>query len=170
MRALRVHSLEDCTLLEAQCILPEAGDLMEQYSGITELVRDGNTLGCVLDEQGQGQPRWMEKFAAALEYEDCRNLKFALDISQNLLCYEWVSREDLTDFAAEHLRSCGVSDELIQSGCIDLERYGEDLLETSGFMLTDCEDAYVLRNGRQFVREYSMVGGESQISTPSMEI
>lgn len=154
--ALQVKSLEDCSLLEARCILPEAGNLMEQYSSVTELVRDGDNLGFVLDEQGQGEPHWLEKFAAALEYEGCHTLKFALDISQNLRCYEWVSREGLADFAAEHLRSCGVSEKLIQSGTIDLDAYAEDLLETSGYMEASGEIGYVRRNTREFIREYTL--------------
>jgi len=153
--SLHVKSLEECTLLDAKCILPEAGNLMAQYDSVTELVRDGNNLGYVLDERGQGGAHWMEKFAAALEYEGCHSLRFALDISQNIKCYEWMSRGGLADFAANKLQEEDVPDELIQSGCIDLEGYAEDLLETSGYMLTNDESAYVTRNGREFIREFT---------------
>lgn len=152
---LNVREWSDCTLLEALCILPEAGNLMEQYDDIRDLLQDGQNLGYILDEQGQGAPQWREKFAAALELESCRDLKFALDISQNLPCYEWIPSEGLADFAAEHLRSCGVSEELIKSGCIDLESYADDLLETSGYTLTADESGYVARNNRPFVYEHS---------------
>ena len=155
LHELRVKSLDDCTLLEARCILPEVGDLTAQYSSVSELVRDGNNLGHIMDEQGQGEPHWQEKFAAALEYEDCRTLKFALDISQNMHCYEWVSGEELADFAANHLRSCGVPEELIQSGTINFDDYAENLLETSGYMLTGGESGYITRNSREFIREYT---------------
>ena len=155
MKALRVLSLEECTLLDARCFLPEAVSLMKQYDSVTELVRDASQLGCVLDEQGQGEPNWLEKFAAALEYEDCRTLKFALDIAQNLHCYEWVPRDGIKEFAADHLRSCGVPDELIQSGDIDLKAYAEDLLETSGYMEANDESGYLIRNAQEFVREYT---------------
>ena len=155
LHELKAGSLNDCTLLEARCILPEAGDLTAQYSSVSELVRDGNNLGHIMDERGQGEPHWLEKFAAALEYENCRTLKFALDISQNMHCYEWVSGEELADFAANHLRSCGVPEELIQSGAINFDDYAEDLLETSGYMLTGGETGYVTRNNREFIHEYS---------------
>lgn len=157
--ALQTKSLDDCTLLEARCILPEIRDLMQQYSSVTELIRDGDNLGFVMDEQGQGEPYWLEKFAAALEYEDCRTLKFALDISQNMHCYEWVSSEGVIDFAANHLRSCGVPEDLIQSGAISLDDYAEDLLETSGYMLTSGETGYIARNNREFIREYTAPDG-----------
>lgn len=154
-RELRVDSLDECKLLEAQCILPEVGDLTKQYGCIEEMVRDGDSLGYILAEKGQGEPHWLEKFAAALEYENCHNLKFALDISQNLHCYEWIPSEGLADFAANHLRSCGVPEELIQSGAIDLDNYAEDLLETSGYVLSSGETGYLIRNARQFIYEYS---------------
>lgn len=152
---LQIKSLEDCTLLEARCILPEAGDLMKQYDSVTELVQDGSNLGYAMEERGQGEPHWLERFAAALEYENCRALRFALDISQNLHCYEWVSGEDLANFAANYLRSEGVPEELIQSGCIDLGGYAEDLLETSGYMQTSGESGYITRNNREFYWEHS---------------
>ena len=41
---------------------------------VLELVKDGNDPGYALDEQGQGTPHFMERFAAALEYENCRDL------------------------------------------------------------------------------------------------
>ena len=151
LEALRVKSLEDCTLLEARCILPEVGELMEQYGSITELVRDGDNLGFILDELGWDGP----KFAAALEYEGCHTLKLALDISQNLHCYEWVPHDNLKEFAADKLRSLGVPETLIQSGNINLVDYAEDLLDTSGYMEASGETGYLIRNSREFVREYT---------------
>lgn len=153
--ALRVKSLDECTLLETQSVLPEIGAIHNQYQSVEALVRDSNNLGIILDEQGQGEANWMNRFYAALEYEGCHTLPFALDISQNLDCYEWLSADGLEDFAARHLRSCGVSDELVQSGCINLTSYAEDLLDTSGYMLTADESAYVIRNNRTFNYEFS---------------
>ena len=127
---------------------------MEQYDKISDLVRDGNDLGFILDEKDQGKPNFDAIYAAALEYEDCRTLRYALDISLNLRCYEWVPCDGLKDFALDHLRSRGVSETLIQSGCIDLKSYAEDLLETSGYMLARNESGYVVRNTRKFIFEY----------------
>ena len=155
MKALRVLSLEECTLLDARCFLPEAVSPMKQYDSVTELVRDASQLGCVLDEQGQGEPNWLEKFAAALEYKGCDTLKFALDISQNLQCYEWASCERLAALGAEHLCLCEVPEDLIQSGCIDLRRFAKDLLESDGYMLTGDGEAYVKRNRKEFIYKHS---------------
>ncbi len=121
-----------------------------------------------MEERDQGEAHWTEKFAAALEYEGCRALGFALDISLNLRCYEWMSCEGLADFAANRLREEGVSDELIHSGCIDLERYAEDLLEASGYKITKDESAYVARNVWEFTCRYTaQVLPAEQIEEPA---
>lgn len=129
--------------------------LAEVYDSALELVNDGSDLGYVLDEQGQGMPHFMERFAAALEFEHCRDLRLALDISQNLHCYEWVPRDGLKDFGRRKLLEAGVSEELLDSGCIDLEGYGADLLEEAGYVLTADESAYITRNNLEFLRDWS---------------
>lgn len=155
LNALKVSSLDACTLLDAQCCLPEAGNLMEQYSDVVDLVNDGCDLGYVLDEQGQGMPHFMERFAAALEYENCHDLCLALDISQNLHCYEWVSCGGLRAFAAQKLREHGASEDILSSGCFDMESYASELLEAAGYTLTRDETAYITRNSREFIYERS---------------
>ena len=156
LNELKVRSLEDCILLDARCGLPELGNLMEQYGDALELIKDGNDLGYALDEQGQGTPHFMERFAAALEYENCRDLRFALDIVQNLRCYEWIPCDSLKKLGQQKLREAGASEELLSSGCIDLAEYAVDLLEEAGYVLTAGESAYITRNNREFIYERSI--------------
>lgn len=155
LKALRVRSLDSCTLLDARCCLPQAGNLMDQYSDVVDLVNDGCDLGYMLDEQGQGMPHFMERVAAALEYEGCHDLRLALDISQNLNCYEWMSRDSLREFAAQNLRKNDMPEDIIASGCIDLECYASALLEEAGYALTRDKSAYITRNNREFIYEHS---------------
>ncbi len=155
LNELKTDSLEECALLDAKCILPEAGDLMKQYNSVTELVRDGDNLGIVLEEQGQGEDHWMEKFAAALEYEECHALRFALDISQNLQCYEWVPGEDLEVSAEGLLMDAKVPQSVIDSGAIDLAGYKAHLLESAGYTQTGDGSGYIIRNDREFIRDYT---------------
>lgn len=159
LRKLKVDSLGDCILLDAQCILPEAGDLMAQYSSASELVSDGNNLGHILDEQVQNELFWLEKIFDILQYEDCHTLKFAMDIIQNLHCYEWVSHEELEEIAVNHLQKKGVPQELIKSRTIDLEDYAGELLETSGYKQASDKLGYITRNNREFIREYTAPSG-----------
>ncbi len=153
---LKVRSLDSCTLLEAKCILPDLDSLMEQYDDIVDLVNDGNDLGYVLAEQGMGALHFMERFTAALEYENCRSLQFALDISQNLDCYEWKSCSELPALARQTLKRSGVPDEVLDSGAINLKGYGEDLLESAGYRLTRNRSGYIARNNREFRYERSL--------------
>lgn len=153
LHELNVRSLEGCTLLEARCVIPEICDLMKQYDSMTGLVEDCAYLSYLMDERGQGNAHWMEKFAAALEYEDHHTLRSVLDISKNLDRYEWISCKSLANFAANKLRKRYVSDEMIRSGCIDLEGYARSLLETSGYMLTKDGSAYVTRGGQESIHE-----------------
>lgn len=155
LNALNARKLEECTLLEARCILPEAGNLMEQYDSIAELIRDGNDLWLILDECGQGIEDFMGKFSSAMEYEDCRTLRLALDISQNLSCYEYIPWGRLEALAEKQLYTEGVSEKLIHSGCIDLARYAGDLLEREGYSLNRSETGYIARNNSEFIYEHT---------------
>lgn len=156
--ALNAKSLEDCTLLEARCILLEAGNLMRQYDSVTDLVRDGDHLGITLEEQGQGEYHWMEKFTAALECENCRTLKFALDISQNLHCYDWVPSSDLAESAVGLLLDAGMSEDLIYSCGIDLAGYKSWLLENEGYLLYSNDSGYICRNDQEFCFQFPRLG------------
>lgn len=153
---LEVRSLDSCTLLEAKCILPELDSLMEQYDDVVALVNDGNDLGYVLAEQGMGAPYFMERFTAALEYENCSILPFALDISQNLDCYEWKPCSELSALARQTLKRSGVPDEVLDSGAINLKGYGEELLESAGYILTRDKSGYIARNNREFRCEHTL--------------
>lgn len=151
---LGADTIADCSVLEAKCILPEIGDLMSQYHSLDDLIYDGQNLGFVLDEHGQGMPDFMERFAAAMEYEDCTWLGFALDISQNLACYNLIPADGVKEYAAKCLRSQGMPEDLLSSDCVDLNAFAEDMLDQQGYILTRNESSYIARNERQFTREY----------------
>lgn len=152
---LQAESWDECVLLDAQCIYPEACDLMKQYSNMADLVNDSKMLGYFLS----GDPFWsvadLECYIAAMELEDCKNLKQALDICHNINCYDWVPRAQLEDHTKEALQKADVSDDLIQSGAIDLRSYGAHLLESQGYTLSADESGYIARNSQAFVYKYS---------------
>lgn len=148
--ALRAESLEECALLEARCVIPEAGDIMDQYGSITELVRDGNDLGVILESQREDEDHGLEKFLAALEYENCRTLRGALDIAWNLRCYDRGPNEDLEISAEGLLLDAGVPKDLIDSQYIDLSGYKAHLPEDAGYMLASDKSGYIIRNAQEF--------------------
>ena len=157
LHALGEDKLQDCELLEARCVLPQIHDLMEQYDDIEELVRDGNDLGFVLEERGQGMPDFMERFSAALDLENCHDLKLALDISQNLRCYDYIKADSLRAYAQKELEKMGVSmlAAPLAEACIDYSEFGADLLDQQGYQIAADDSGYIRRNGHEFLYERS---------------
>jgi len=151
---LQVRTIEGCSLLEARCSLPSITNLAQQYDDLASLIYDGQNLGFILEEQGQGAPHFMEKFLAALEHENCRSLADALDISQNLNCYDFMTGADLVEMGREHLKTAGIPKSLIDKGCFDLEKCGSLLVMKEGFIVTG-NGCYIRRNENSFYREHS---------------
>lgn len=152
LNALHAQSWAECALVDARCVLPEAGDLMEQYSDVEELIRDGLSLADALWwPLGEDTP-W---YPAALRLEHCQNLKLALDISRNPDCYRWLPRVDLEASAKEALTQAGVSEKITQSGGVSLRSYGAHLLEKQGYTLTADGGGYIARTAQEFHYSHS---------------
>ena len=157
LRELGVKTVQECRLLDIRCSLPEIVIDLEEYDDLADLIYDGNNLGYALQERGQGQPHYLEKFRAALEYEHCHDLKLALDIAGNLNCYDFRPASDAEGYGEEVLRKrCeSVSRDPILAGLIDLKAYGSAMLEREGYELNAGETTYIRRNGQKFYHEYS---------------
>ena len=169
LRELRVKRWDECALVDAQCALPEAGDLVAQYSDtVADLLYDGVELGLVLDQKGQGSPHFMERYAAALALEGCHDLKLALDISQNLNCYDWMQRADLEESGRQKLLSLGVTEEQIRASGIDLAGYRIHLLEQEGYTPTPDGWGYIRRNANEFGYQFSTPAQPQE--EPGMEL
>lgn len=149
---LKVDTIQECTLLDARCILTEVKNLKDQYRDLADLIYDGNNLGFLLDEQGQGMPHFNEKFHAALAYEKCTRLDTALDIAQNLCCYDLVPKEGVEAYAKRALNAGKLTSEDIQMipGCLDYKKYGESLLAHQGYYFHTDSGGYIRRNDQAF--------------------
>ena len=148
--ALGVQTIRECTLLEARCSLPGITGLEDAYRGrLEDLIYDGQNLGFILQEQNQGQKGFLQAYLWILEYEHCATLPAALDLAQNLNRYQVVRADQLQDMARMDLRvRLGCVDRAL-SGCIDLERYGLDLLRNKGYTMTEDGCAYIARQQTQ---------------------
>lgn len=161
---LGVTSLQECRALEANCVLPNIRGLLDQYGTLEELVWSGSNLGYVLEEQGQGMPHFMDRFQVAMEYENCDRLDFALDISQNLHCYDLIPD---TEAVVEYGRESTVKDGLVKPGtlsaeCFDYEFYGYQKIQNIGMALTGF--GYVRRNEENFYYDFSQKPGGPKLS------
>lgn len=160
---LGVSSLQECRAIEAVCVLPNIRNLLEQYDSLDKLVWDGTNLGYVLDEQWQGKPHAMELFQAAMEYEGCDRLDFALDISQNLHCYDFLPNATAV---TEHEKKAAIENGLVRPGTLtaesfDYEFYGRQQIQNAGMVLT--EYGYIRRNEESFYYDCSQAPTKPEI-------
>lgn len=155
LRELKVQTIQECRLLDVRCSLPELSIGPDEYQELADLIYDGNDLGYVLQEQGQGELHFLEKFRAALEYEHCHDLKLALDIASNLNCYDYCPAQDVARFGEEVMQKQGetVFRDPVLKGGIDLKAYGEAQLEQQGYLLNAAGTGYIHRNGQEFHHE-----------------
>ena len=112
-------------------------------------------FGYVWAEQGQGEPRWLDKWQAVIELEDCHRLDYALDLAQNLRCYNFLPRDmELADYGKMLAKQDGIypTDELLVS-CFDAEGYANQKMRNLG--LSAAEHGYVSWNGIEILYEYS---------------
>ena len=169
LRELRVRRWDECALVDAQCVLHEAGDLVAQYgNNVADLIYDGVQLGFVLEQKGQGSPSFQERYTAALALEGCHDLRLALDISQNLNCYDWMQRAGLEESGRQELLNLGVTEDQIRTCGIDLAGYKAHLLEKEGYTPTADGWGFIRRNNNEFYYQFS-TSAQTQ-EEPGMEM
>ena len=151
LRRLGAEDIGECRVLDAQCDVPGVGDIPTQYDSVEALLYDANNMGFILEERGQGAPDFREKFAAALEYENCGTLADAVSIGAEAGSYEVVKVENLRDFAEKRLEDGGVPPEM--RAAVNLEEYAEGRLLDSGFRKSRDGTLFVGRADRLKERE-----------------
>ena len=139
---LGVELFQDCTLLDARCVLPCVQGLAGQYERIHDLVHDGQELGFLLDEQYS--PEFFERLSAALEFEHCRRLDDAYRISCELNDYNLVSVDAFIDQVKQKLdgqrwAQCGDA----VKNCFNYAAYAAAQAERQGYQVTDDESYFI---------------------------
>jgi hypothetical protein len=153
--ALGTNKWSRCALLDAKCVFPNIKELAEQYDSIEELISDGNNFGYVCDEQGQGRAFFTEHLESAMELEGCTRLDFALDISQNLNCYDFAPKEEkLERYGRLIARKNGIVEpDTILGDNFDYTLYAKADIDNRG--LAPCKNGFIKSNGEQFHYEFS---------------
>ena len=162
--ALQAETLDLCMAVDVDCALPQITDILNQYDSAGELVRHAIDFGYVWAEQGQGEPHWMEKWQCVMELEDCHRLDLALDLAQNLHCYEFIPRGvDLAQYGMDLARKEGVlgQDPLLHE-CFDSVAYAQHHMAKYGLSTTD--HGYAARNGQEIIYEYSQPEQEPEMT------
>lgn len=162
--ALQAETLDQCMAVDVDCALPQITDILNQYDSAGELVRHAIDFGYVWAEQGQGEPHWLEKWMCVMELEDCHRLDLALDLAQNLHCYEYIPRGvDLAQYGMDLARKEGVlgQDSLLNQ-CFDSVAYAQHHMAKYGLSTTD--HGYAARNGQEVIYEYSQPEHEPEMT------
>ena len=160
--ALGVTGWDGAVLLEAKCCLWNIMNPASQYATLEQLIDAGNNLGYVLEEQGQGIACFDKYFRAAMELEGCTRLDEALDISQNLNCYDFIPSEEHWERFGRRLagRSGIVDPDSAAALYFDYAGYCRSEIERLG--LKRCADGYIARNGQELIHEFSEPSPQEQ--------
>jgi hypothetical protein len=159
---LGVTGWDGAVLLEAKCCLWNITNPARQYATLEQLIDAGNNLGYVLEEQGQGMTCFDEYFRAAMELEGCTRLDEALDISQNLNCYDFIpSEEHWEKFGRRIAERAGIiAPNSTAALYFDYAAYCKSEIEHLG--LKHCADGYIARNDQAFIHEFSEPSPQEQ--------
>lgn len=156
LEALRVKSAGECIVLDVDCCFPQLTDIPAQYDSAAELVRHAVDLGYLWEEQGQGQLYFLEKWQTVLELEGCTRLDLALDLGQNLHCYEFIPRS--VDPAAFGRRKA-ILDGIVRESdgfvldCFDGAAYAGEYARR--FHMSAMDNGFAAWNGTPLTYEYS---------------
>ena len=164
LETLGIENINEARLEDAKCIFPNIKDLKEQYKTIEELIIDGNNLGYLLDEACDDKDFFLEHFKSAMELENCTRLDYALDISQNLDCYDYLPKtanlEKYGRFAADR-------DKIVKEGTIlgdnfDYVKYAKAHIEKEE--LVPCKYGFIKRNEEKFHYQFSKEPSDISLS------
>lgn len=155
LKALKVPSWSRTIVLETRCCFPNLQNLAEQYDSAERLVSDANNFAYVWEEAGQGQCCFREHWQAAMESENCTGLAYALDISQNLRCYDFLPCEEHWEKFGRYLanQSGIIKESSVLSQYFDYAAYAATEIERLN--LTPCGHGFIRRNDKEFCYDYS---------------
>lgn len=149
---LKADSWEDCELRMSRCRLPYIENLSSQFDSLETLVQASTNLGYLYD-QSFGTPEW-KKFEAALQLEGCTSLNLAMDIFNNLSCYDFMAMgENLEQWGRKHAAEQYL---LVKNGIcarnFDYAAYARSEIEKKGMQA--CDTGYIRRNDTPFQPEF----------------
>ena len=155
LESLGIEDVNESKLEDVKCILPNIKDLTEQYESLEELIIDGNNLGYLLDEPYDDKDFFLEHFKSAMELENCTRLDYALDISQNLDCYDYLPK---TANLERYGRLVADRDKIVKEGSIlgdnfDYVKYAKADIEKEE--LVSCKYGFIKRNDEKFNYQFS---------------
>jgi len=146
-------SLNECAITHCKSSMPCFEDVFSESEDIEKLNILSNAIYKIADSNMGA------KYKAALQYENCTDLDFAIDVAQNLDCYNFYpSLSSPEDYGRQILLNASkFPHDDMAFKLLDFRRYGEAKMKDNGVKST--EYGLVCRNCKEFVFEFS---GKSQ--------
>ncbi len=166
LESLGLEDINKAKLEDAKCILSNIHYLKEQYESLEGLIQDGNNLGYILDEPHDDRYFFMEHFQSAMELEECIRLDYAIDISQNLDCYDYLPK---TANLERYGRFVADRDKIVREGTILGDNFDYLAYATADIEKEEMAPSsygFIKRNDRKFNYQFSQ---EPDHPTLSME-
>lgn len=143
-----IFSLNDCVVYTNESTIPRLCGVFSNYEDIDKIRLLADRIS-ELEDQGM-----MAKYKAVLELTDCTDIDYALDLTQNLDCFDFYpemsSPVDYGKMAL--LKVSGLKPDDLALKLLRFEWYGRAMMEQDGAGTT--EYGLVLRNERDLVLEY----------------
>lgn len=153
LNKLKVNDVSGCIVGKCMSILPKLEESIHQHPDLNDFIDKANNLSYGIDQMPNKE--MTAKFKAALIYEDCTDLDFAADITQNLDCYDFYpslsSAEEYDRKLAFEKGYLKPSDHEILS-CFDFKKYGREQMKIKGILTT--EYGMIARNENEFYFDY----------------
>ncbi|WP_313180779.1 hypothetical protein [Lacrimispora sp.] len=155
MAELGINKWDQALLLEAKCCFGNITEIEDQYNSLEQLISDGGNLGYILEERNQEMICLEERFQAAMELEGCNRLDEALDISQNLHCYDFIPLEKHWEkFGMDLVRKRKIiNPDSVMNSYFDYAAYCRNEIMQGGLQ-QGCH-GYISRNDKEFVYQFS---------------
>lgn len=155
MKALGVNSWSKTIVLDVRCCFENLQNIAEQCDSTAALLTAADHFGYIYEEAGQGRCCFHQHWQAAMELEGCTRLDHALDISQNLYCYDFIPNEEHWENYGRMLadRQKIVSPSSRIGSRFDYSAFAAS--EIQRLDLEPCAHGYIRRNEQAFNYEFS---------------
>ncbi len=151
---LSASSLDECIFTNCISNIPPLDDVFSATGDIGKLNKLSNAVTKIINNN------MASNYKAALEYEGCTDLDFAIDIAQNLNCYDFYPSFCSPDDYGRQvlLENSGLSPDDIAFELLDFKKYGEEKMKIDGVLSTDY--GLIRRNEKEFMFEFCSKQGQ----------
>ena len=172
LEVLGTSDISACCLLGARGGLAGVSVGAEKYNSPMDAIRDTQRLYRLVEQFQDGSK--MERFRAAMAYEDCVFLWEAVEIGEHLDAYVFLSESEFREQTKQELAAKGMDPRILEL-CFDFKRYAaiqygyEDLYYSADTELYvhKADDAFEPCRGGPLVQDSIQYG---QVSQPQMGV